>query len=152
VEESRVTVVDTYKLAMSPLQRGLLVGMQVLMSFVALGLLLALLLGQSSEWSPLPIMAPFWCGITIWNWRVLLRMPYEIHFLSPTQISFVALGGTTTLSASEIYSLKPYRGGGGFYTLCHGDGELRLFIQFTGFHEVISRIKAANPRFEVVGA
>jgi hypothetical protein len=152
VEDSCVAAVDTYKLAMSPLQRGFVFGMQVLMSLIGVGMLLALLLGGSSEWSALVVMAPVWCGITIWNWHVLLLMPYEIHFLSPTQISFVALGGTTTLSASEIYSLKLYRGGGGFYTLRHEAGELRLFSQFTGFHEVVSRIKAANPRFEVVGA
>jgi hypothetical protein len=152
MEESCMTTVDTYKLAMSPLQRGFVLGMQVLMSLIGVGMILALLLGGSSEWPALVVMAPVWCGITFWNWRVLLRMPYEIHFLSPDQISFIALGGTTSLSASHIYSFKPYRGGGGFYTLSHPAGELRLFIQFTGFHEVVARVKAANPRFEVVGA
>jgi len=63
----------------------------------------------------------------------------------------VALRRTTTVSAAELHSIKPYRGGGGLCVIRHERGKIRLLAQITGLHEVISRIKTANPNFEVVG-
>jgi hypothetical protein len=66
-------------------------------------------------------------------------------------LSFVSLRGITSLPAATLHSLKPYRRGGGLYVLRHEAGTIRLIAQMTGFHEVIIRIEAANPNFEVVG-
>lgn len=100
---------------------------------------------------PLPFAA-LWCAALAWQWYVLLGIPYEIRLHSPDSISFVALRRTSTLAAFDIYSIKPYGGmGGGFYVLHHKGGKIRLLVQFTGFYEVLSRIKATNPAFETVG-
>ena len=61
----------------------------------------------------------------------------------------MALRRTTTVSAAELHSIKPYRGGGGLYVIHHERGKIRLLAQVTGLHEVISSIKTANPNFEV---
>jgi hypothetical protein len=98
----------------------------------------------------LPLIV-FLCAAMGWNWHILLGVPYEIRFDTPDQLSFVALRGTTRLSAAQLHSIRPYRGGGGFYVLCHEDGKIRMFTQITGFHEVLTRIKAANPSFDVLG-
>jgi len=56
---------------------------------------------------------------------------------------------TRRLRTAELHSIKPYRGSGGLYVIHHERGKIRLLAQITGLHEVISRIKTANPNFEV---
>ena len=86
-----------------------------------------------------------------WNWYVFLGIPYEIRFDGPHRLSFLSLRNTRTVSAEELQSIEPIRGGSGFYMLRYDGGRIRLLSQFTGFHEVISKMKAANPNFKVVG-
>jgi hypothetical protein len=121
----------------------------VAMSLVGLGLIVAALRGTPE--GPPAFVAVLWCAALAWNWNVLLRIPYEIRFESADAISFVALARTTQLLATDIRSIKPYGTGSGLYVLRHNGGKIRLVPQFTGFHEVISRVKAANPQLEVVG-
>jgi hypothetical protein len=53
---------------------------------------------------------------------------------------------------ADLRSIKVYGGGGGgLYVLRHTAGKIRMLVQFTGFLEAVSRIKAANPQFETVG-
>jgi hypothetical protein len=138
-----------YRLTLPTAYRFLVFGVMTLMSLVGFGIVVSAIRG-SSQGPPLPF-ALLWCGAVAWNWYVLLGVPYEIRFDSDNRISFVSLARTTTLTASDIRSIKPYGGGVGFYVLRHDGGKIRLLSQFTGFHEVVSRIKRANPRFETVG-
>ena len=140
---------DVYRLALPTGYRVLVVTTMVVLSLIGVGMLvMALTSGERSVHLPLIV---FWCAALAWNWYVLLGMPYEIRFDAPGLLSFVSLRGTTSLPAAKLHSLKPYRGGGGVYVLCHEGGKIRLIAQITGFHEAIIRIKAANPHFEVVG-
>lgn len=140
---------DVYRLAVPTGYRVLGITGMVVLSLSAVGMLVMAL--TSGVWSVhLPLIL-FLCAAFAWNWYILLGIPYEIRFEAPGQLSFVALRGTTSLSAAKLHSLKPYRGGGGFYVLRHEGGKIRLIAQMTGFHEAITRIKAANPHFEVVG-
>ncbi len=119
------------------------------MSVVGVGFLISILAGTVND-RPLIVVIVVWCAILAWHWSVLLRVPYEIRF-EFDRISFVALARTSSLNVADIRSIKPYASGGGVYVLRHSDGKIRLMSQFTGFHEVIARIKAANPHVDVVG-
>ena len=140
---------DVYRLAMPIGYRVLVVTTMLVLSLTGVGMLvMALTSGLRSAHLPLTV---FWCVALAWNWYILLGIPYEIRFEAPGVLSFVSLRGTTSLPVAKLHSLKPYRGGGGIYVLCHEGGKIRLIAQMTGFHEAISRIKAASPGFEVVG-
>ena len=140
---------DVYRLAMPTGYRALVVTGMVVLSLCGVGMLvMALTSGGRSVHLPLIL---FWCAALAWNWYILLGIPYEIRFEAPGLLSFISLRGTKSFPATKLHSLKPYRGGGGFYVLHHEGGKIRLIAQMTGFHEAIIRIKAANPNFEVVG-
>ena len=140
---------DVYKLALPTAYKYLVLGVMSMLSLVGIGMIVSAVRG-APEGPPLPFLV-VWCAVLAWNWHVLLGIPYEIRFETADRVSFVGLARTTTLTVSEIDSIKPYGAGGGFYVLRHTGGKIRLVGQFTGFHEVISRMKAANPRFETVG-
>jgi hypothetical protein len=139
---------DVYRLAVPTSQRFLLVGWMVAFTLFGLGVFIATArsTGTGLHW----VFPLFLCAAMAWSWHLFLTMPYQIRFESSDRIQFTALARTTTLRAANLLSIKPSRRGG-FYVVRHEDGRIRLFVQFTGFHEVISRIKVANPNFEVVG-
>ena len=140
---------DVYKLALSRTYRYWVFAVMAGMSLIGLWLIIGAL--RHPPQGPPRFVVVLWCGALIWNWNVLLRIPFEIRFEAADAISFVALARTTQLRATDIGSIKLYGGGGEFYVLRHTSGKIRLVAQFTGFHEVISRLKAANPQLEVVG-
>jgi hypothetical protein len=120
----------------------------ILMSLFGIGLIVSALLGSKDP--PLIVVA-LWCGVLAWNWYVLLTIPYEIRFDSGSRLSFRSLARTLTVSPLAIRSIKPYGGAVGFFILRHDGGKIRLLSQFTGFHEIISRIKTENPDIQIVG-
>jgi hypothetical protein len=140
---------DVYRLAVPTGQVVFGFTLLALLSLCFAGLLvLALVRAEGGMHVPLTV---FVCAGLGCNWYVLLGIPYEIRFHEPDQLSFIALRGATTLSIAKLQSIRPHRRAGGFYVLRHQDGKIRLFAQITGFHEAITRIKSANPNFEVVG-
>lgn len=141
---------DVYRLAISPYYRNLTFGLLVFFSLFGLGLLIAVARSHEGGFPGLP-MAVFFCAATAWNWYVTLTMPHEIRFESTNRIRFRALARTTTLNVESLRSIKPLGGGGGIYVLEHDGGKLWLLSQFTGFHEVITRIRAVHPGMEVRG-
>jgi hypothetical protein len=143
-----VSSTDVYRLAISTGYKVLVFATMI--GFSLVGLTMIVLALRSHDPGMFPFAVVF-CAALVWNWHVLLGIPYEIRFEGPGQISFVALRRTTRVSADELHSIKPYRGGGGLYVIRHERGKIRLLAQITGLHEVISRIKTANPNFEVVG-
>jgi hypothetical protein len=140
---------DVYRLAMPTGYRVLVVTCMVVLSLFGVGMLVMTLTGGVRS-VHLPLIL-FWCAALAWNWYILLGIPYEIRFEAPGLLSFVSLRGTTSLAVTTLHSLKPYRGGGGVYVLHHEGGTIRVIAQITGFHEAVTRIKAINPDFEVVG-
>ena len=121
------------------------------MAVMSLTGLLLLVFAVRDSAGPSVFIVVAWCAVLAWNWNVLLRIPYEIRFESTDRIAFVALAGTTEVSLSDVQSIKPYGAGGGLYILRHTRGKIQLLSQFTGLHEVISRLKAANPQLTIVG-
>jgi hypothetical protein len=144
-----VASIDSYRLAVSPAYRLLVFGVMLVMSLFGAGMIVSAVRGTSED---LPLLVVvLWCSALVWNWHVLLGIPYEIRFETANRISFVSLARTVTLSTADLRSIKPYGGAVGFYLLRHDGGKIRLLSQFTGFHEIVSRIKAANPNFDIVG-
>ena len=144
-----MSATNVYRLGLSRPHRVLVFGVLTLMSIVGLGMIAAALAGYQN--GPPLFVAVLWSTILGWNWHVVLGIPYEIRFESDDQISFVSLVRTETLRVTDLRSIKIYGGGGGIYLLHHRQGKIRVLAQFTGFYEVLSRIKAANPQFETVG-
>jgi hypothetical protein len=95
---------DVYRLAMPMSHRVLVIAGMVAMSLFGL-VLLVMTLSSSGAWFPFMLM---WCAALWWNWSIVLGIPYEIRFDAPGRVSFVALRGTTSLSAAQLHSLKPY--------------------------------------------
>jgi hypothetical protein len=137
-----------YRLALPAWHRVMPFVVMAVMSIFGIAILAAVLWGGDP--GPHLVFFVFWWIALFWNWYVLLGIPYEIRFDTSDRISFIATVRSTTMSATDIRSIKLSRVGG-FYILRHAGGKLRLISQFTGFHEVISRIKAVNPSVEVVG-
>ena len=144
-----MTSTDIYRLALPLPQRIIPFAVMGVLSAVGVGFLISILAGAVDR--ALMVVMVGWCAILVWNWNVLLRIPYEIRFESVERISFVALARTWSLNVADIRSIKPYASAGGLYILRHTNGKIRLMSQFTGFHEVVARIKAANPGVEIVG-
>ena len=142
-----MTSTSVYRLATPFAYRVLVLGAMALFSFLGIVMAWRALFGLDGPPWPVVIL---WCGILLWNWHVLLGIPYEIRFDLSGCVSFVALGRTVTLLGTDMQSIRP-EGIGGMYLLRHKGGKVRLLAQFTGFHEVVTRIKAANPEFETVG-
>lgn len=86
--------------------------------------------------------------VTFW-WMSVLLIPYRIEFIGADDIRFIALARTIRTSAMQIESLK--LNGQNFYTLRHREGKFNLIIHFTGFYELLTAIKEANPTFETKG-
>jgi hypothetical protein len=143
---------DVYRLHFPLLQRVIVFGTMGIMSLVGVGLIVAAALDHVGG-MPVPFLL-LWLGALGWNWYVLVGIPYEIHFESSDRVSFKALARTATLNASEIQSIKLFGGGfgsGPLFILRHDGGKIRLVAQFTGFHEIISRLKTAHSDIEVIG-
>jgi hypothetical protein len=143
---------NVYRLHFPLLQRIIVFGTMGIMSIVGVGLIVAAALNRLGG-MPVPFLL-FWLAALGWNWYVLVGIPYEIRFEPGDRLSFKSLARTATLNASEIKSIKPYGGGfgsGPLFILRHDGGKIRLVAQFTGFHEVVSRIKTAHPGIEVIG-
>jgi hypothetical protein len=141
---------DVYRLAVRPFHWNLAFGFLTLFSLFGVGLVVVAVRSSAAELPGLP-MAVLFCAAMAWNWYVLLTMPYEIRFESADRIIFRALARTTTVNVESLRSIKPLAGGGGIYVVRHDNGKIRLLAQFTGFHEVVTRIKAVHPGVEVVG-
>jgi hypothetical protein len=144
-----MTSVDLYRLALPRPYVVLVFGVMILMAAVGVAMIVAPLVGYRGG-PPFPV-AVLWCALLAWNWFVFLKIPYEIRFETGEYISFVSLVRAERVRVTDIDSIKVYRSGGGFYVLRHRAGKILLLAQFTGFYEVVSRIKAANPQFETVG-
>ena len=92
-----------------------------------------------------------WLLIAAWNWFVVLTIPYKILLRDNGHAEFVSLVRTTNIAPVDFISIRPMVWGGGFYVLRHRTCRLRLLLQFTGFHEFLSTIAAANPGLEIRG-
>jgi len=81
----------------------------------------------------------------------LALIPYRIRWREDGAIDFVAWARTRTVRLEDLVSIKPDTSQVGFLRFKHRKGSFRLFPQFDGFHEFLTRVKTANPGIEMRG-
>ena len=103
------------------------------------------------EGGPPPFLAAMWFAILAWIWFRLLRLPRRIVTHPDGRIEFISPIRRVEIGAGDIIAIRPDRGQVGFLTVVHSSGKVQLFNQFDGFHEFLSRLKAAHPSVELRG-
>ncbi len=81
----------------------------------------------------------------------LALIPYRIIWCENGAIDFVAWARTRSIRIDDLISIKPDASQVGFLRIKHRLGSFRLLPQFDGFHEFLTRLKAANPNIEMRG-
>ncbi len=100
---------------------------------------------------PPPAAAAIWFVVVAWYWFRVLRLPRRIVTHDDGRIEFISPIRRVEIASRDIIAIRPDRGQMGFLTVVYGSGKLRLFNQFDGFHEFLSRLKSANPSVELRG-
>ena len=77
-------------------------------------------------------------------------IPYRIELLDGGHIRFVSLVRKTTMSATEIESVKPAPNMG-FFKVRHSGGSLDIWNQFDGGHRFFTLLKEMNSGVELRG-
>jgi len=90
-------------------------------------------------------------GIALFNSYMWLRIPFEIKILDNTIIEFRSLLRRTTVSPTDIKSVRAKRYALGLVDVLHEGGTVHLLSQMDGFHDFISTIKSINPAAKIKG-
>lgn len=137
----------TYRLAVPPIAKVFILGIVILFSILALTLMIAGIVQRDGGTIACGIF--FAVMVSVW-WWMITGVTYRIEYNGPGDITFISLRRTVRTSAMEIQSLKGSINGN-FYALSYQGGRFNLLIQFTGFYQLLTEIKAANPAFETYG-
>jgi hypothetical protein len=101
--------------------------------------------------SPPPVFAlVLLIGMALF-WVRQLRMPRRIILHEDGRLEFVSPVRRVVITVQDITSIKPDGSQLGFLIVRWGAGKLRLLNQFDDFHDLLSRIKQANPGVEIRG-
>jgi hypothetical protein len=92
-----------------------------------------------------------WLGVLAWVWYVYAKMPLAITWRDEGVLEFKGLIGTTEVRVEDLIAIKATPLYWGFIRVVYNGGSLRLLCQITGLYELLSSIKAANPRVEIIG-
>lgn len=135
----------TYRLAVSPIAKVLILGIVILFSIFALTMMIAGIVQRDGGTIAGGVF--FTVMVSVW-WWMITGVTYRIEYNGPGEITFISLRRTVRTSAMEIESLKAGNNG---YELSYQGGRFSMMIQFTGFYQLLTEIKAANPAFETYG-
>ena len=97
------------------------------------------------------LMGIVWLGVLAWVWFFYLRIPVTITWRDDGVLEFKSPIRTTEVPVADLIAIKAMPLSWGFIKFTYTRGSLRLINQITGLYELISAIKAANPRVEVTG-
>jgi len=85
-------------------------------------------------------------------WRFYARFPTRIDWTAAARLRLSAVGLSVELDAKDVESISPDPQFLGFFTLrSRGGKKLRLLAQFDDFHELLTRLRAANSNIELRG-
>lgn len=90
-------------------------------------------------------------GVAIGNAYYWLRFPFEIKQKDDNSLEFRAVFRRTTISPSEIVSIRAKRYSFGFVDIVHHEGTLHVLNQIDGFHELVFWIKSISPTVVIKG-
>jgi hypothetical protein len=100
---------------------------------------------------PPRLLASMFIAIPGLIWYQVLIVPHAITLDIDGTVVFKAVLRSRVFNVGEVLSIKPRFNQVGYFVLDFGRGKQRFIGQFTGFHDFITRLKAANPNVEVLG-
>jgi hypothetical protein len=140
--------VKTYKVS-----RSILIFIYGLLGFVSL--IGAIVVFQSFRGGvdrfPAQPFLIIWVGVLVWIWYVYARIPVAITWRDEGVLEFKSLIATTAVPVEDLIAIKATPLSWGIIRITYQGGSLRLLCQITGLYELISAVKAANPRVEITG-
>jgi len=86
-------------------------------------------------------------GNALW----VLSIPHKIMFHQDETVEFISVLRRRRVPVREIVSIKPEGTTYGFLVVRTESSKIRLFAQFDGFHDFLTRLKALNPAVELRG-
>jgi hypothetical protein len=92
-----------------------------------------------------------WLGVLAWVWYVYARIPVAITWRDEGVLEFKGLIGAMEVRVEDLIAIKATPLYWGFIRVVYHGGSLRLLCQITGLYELLSTIKPANPRVEIIG-
>jgi len=95
----------------------------------------------------------FWFGVIwlllmVWGSFRYITMPHTIEVTDAGSIRFVGLR-TSSVESADVNSVRTRPGA--LIEVRHTRGKIHLLAQFTGFHEFVTDLRAANPNVKVRG-
>jgi hypothetical protein len=113
--------------------------------------LLILFLAFAAPKGPPAILAllPFAFGASFLV--VMLRMPTRIEVADDGSMEWIAPIRRIRVLPSDVVSITPNQRTQGCLVLVHTSGRFSFVNQFTGFHELLTDLKRANPSVELRG-
>lgn len=121
-----------------------------LITLIGIGFLYASVVRPTLEGPPPVLVLVFLVGIALF-WGRQLRMPRRIVLHEDGRLEFLSPVRRVEITAQEITSIRPDGSQLGFLMIRWSAGKVRLLNQFDGFHDLLTRIKAANPAVEIRG-
>ena len=112
---------------------------------------LFLVFAASEPNGPPAFMALFPFAIGTGLFLMVLLMPRRIEVDDSGGMDWVAPARRIRVLPSDVISIAPDRRTHGSLVLVHTSGRFSFVNQFTGFHELLTDLKRANPSVELRG-
>jgi hypothetical protein len=140
----------TYKLYLPPSVKIMLSVMVV--AFASVGISLVFLPALFRNWTGPPwFVGLFFLAILGGNAIWVLRLPHKIMFHQDGTIELISVLTRRSVLARDVVSIKPEGTTSGFMVVRTARSKFRLYAQFDGFHDFLTRLKAVNPTVELRG-
>jgi hypothetical protein len=106
--------------------------------------------GEGGLFPVIPFLL-IWIVVLAWVWYLYGRIPVAITWRDEGVLEFKSLMGTTRVPVQDLIAVKASLMYWGFIKITYNGGSLRLICQMTGLYELLSTVKAHNPRVEITG-
>jgi hypothetical protein len=98
--------------------------------------------------SPEGLFTIVWVSAYIWTMYRMIVMPLEVRVNDDLSLVFRSIVGSKVVLAADVKSIKR---NGAFIQVKYNGGKLYLLQGMTGFYELLSTLKEANPSIVVKG-
>ncbi len=98
-----------------------------------------------------PVVALLVFAVLGWIAYFYLKIPTSITWRDDRFLEFKSPINTTLVPVADLISIKAVPLKWGFIKITYTGGAVRLLCQITGLYELLSTIKAENPRVEITG-
>jgi len=139
-----------YKLYFPPSLKIILLIIPVV--FVSVGVIIFIGPALFRNWTGPPWFVGFlFLAILGGNALWILSIPHKITLHRDGMVEFTSVLRSRTVPVRDIKSIKPEGTTAGSLVVRTESSKIRLFAQFDGFHDFLTRLKAVNPTVELRG-